>query len=86
MQNSISRGAATFFPNFCTYIEDNCTDSSCFTGISGKVWQTLAENLNFTYTIRKAVAWGSMSNESGIVTWSGIIGILQINTNSFSEP
>ena len=74
----ISRAAAAHYPNFCTQIDDNCTDPSCFKGISGEVWKTLAENLNFTYTVSKETSWGSMSNDSGIVTWSGMIGTISL--------
>ena len=68
------RAAAIRFPNFCTHIEDNCKDPGCFKGISGDVWELLAKDLNFTYTVRKASSYGSLSNEGGIETWSGMIG------------
>ena len=45
------RAAAAYYPNFCTGIKDNCTEPECFTGISGKVWKTLYESLNFTFTV-----------------------------------
>ena len=68
----IIRAAAAYYPNFCTKIEDNCTTKECFKGISGTVWGILADNLNFTYTIRADNAWGSLENG----TWSGMIGSL----------
>ena len=83
-KTSDNRAAAAYYPNFCTKIEDNCTEPECFTGISGEVWKTLAEGLNFTYTIRKDDAWGSMSkDDSGNVTWTGMIGISITYTTKF---
>ena len=68
------RAAAAYYPNFCTGIKDNCTEPECFTGISGKVWKTLYESLNFTFTVRAATAWGSQENDSGVISWTGMIG------------
>ena len=70
------RAAGAYYPNFCTGITDNCTEPGCFTGISGNVWKTLYESLNFTFTVRKATSWGSQENDSGIITWTGMIGVL----------
>ena len=66
------RAASVYYPNFVTDIKDNCTNKKCFQGISGTVWGILADNLNFTYTVRKEYGWGSLENG----TWSGMIGNL----------
>ena len=68
------RAGGAFYPNFCTYIENNCTHSNCFTGITGDVWNTLAKVLNFSYTIYENDAWGSQENNSGVISWTGMIG------------
>ena len=73
------RAASVYYPNFVTDIKDNCTNKKCFQGISGTVWGILADNLNFTYTVRKEYGWGSLENG----TWSGMIGNLYEYLNNW---
>ena len=84
----IIRAAAAYYPNFCTEINDNCMNKECFKGISGTVWGILADNLNFTYTISKEYAWGSLENGK----WGGMIGNLfsyrkipELSINNFNS-
>ena len=56
-----------------TYIEDGCTSNDCFKGIFADVWHTLSQQLNFTYTVKRAYKWGSLSNGS----WDGMVGMLK---------
>ena len=74
MYNFISRAGGALYNTFCTYIENNCTKPECFKGITGDVWDTLANVLNFSYTIFKNDAWGTLENISGRIQWNGLIG------------
>ena len=42
-----------------TYIEDNCTSKDCFKGTCAELWHALSKEMNFTYTIRRYLHFGS---------------------------
>ena len=65
--------ASVYSPPSVTYIEDGCTSKNCFKGTFANVWHSLAEEMNLTYTIRRAYMWGSEENGS----WNGMIGMLK---------
>ena len=68
------RAGGALYNTFCSYIENNCTKPDCFKGITGDVWDTLRSVLNFSYAVFENHVWGSMENNSGLVTWNGLIG------------
>ena len=65
--------ASAYNPPVVTYIEDNCANQNCFKGMFADVWHSLAEKMNFTYSIKKANQWGSFINGS----WNGMVGMIQ---------
>ena len=64
---------SVYSPPSVTYIEDGCTSKDCFKGIFANVWHSLADEMNITYTIRRAYMWGSEENG----TWNGMVGMLK---------
>ena len=64
---------SVYSPPSVTYIEDGCTSKDCFKGIFANVWHSLADEMNITYTIRRAYMWGSEGNG----TWNGMVGMLK---------
>ena len=52
------------------YLENECSNSKCFRGIYSKIWHTLQEKMNFTYTIKRHTVYGTYKNG----TWNGVIG------------
>ena len=72
------RAGGALYGTFCTYIENNCSKPECFKGITGDVWDTLRNVLNFSYTIFESNAWGSLENNS----WNGLIGNINIKSQS----
>lgn len=67
------RVVSAYSPPSVTLIEDGCTSGDCFKGIFADVWHTLSEQMNFTYTIKRAYKWGSLANGS----WDGMVGMLK---------
>ena len=67
------RVLAAFAPPSVTYIEDGCTSKHCFKGIFANVFHALSDQMNFTYTIKRAYMWGSFTNG----TWNGMVGMLK---------
>ena len=66
------RVVSAYSPPAVTYIEDNCTSERCFKGMYADIWHSLSKKMNFTYTIRRAYAWGSNNNG----TWNGTVGMV----------
>ena len=66
--------AIPVFP-FYSFIEDNCQSKDCLKGLFADVWIELSRAMNFTYTIQKAEAWGSLENGS----WNGLVRMLYEN-------
>ena len=64
---------AAFAPPSVTYIEDGCTSKDCFKGIFANVFHALSDQMNFTFTIKRAYMWGSFTNG----TWNGMVGMLK---------
>ena len=59
-------------PPAVTYIEDKCSSKRCFKGFFADVWHALVDQMNFTFTIRRAYEWGSFENAK----WNGMVGML----------
>ena len=72
LKNEHIRMVSAFSPPAVTYIEDNCSSKRCFKGLFADVWHALVEQMNFTYTIRRAHQWGSYENGK----WNGMVGML----------
>ena len=66
------RVLSAYSPPFVTYIEDGCTSKDCFKGIFPNVFHALSDQMNFTFTIKRAYMWGSITNG----TWNGMVGML----------
>ena len=66
------RVVSAYAPPAVTYIEDHCSSISCFQGIFADVWHALVDQMNFTFTIRRAYQWGSLENGK----WNGMVGML----------
>ena len=66
------RVVSAYAPPSVTYIEDGCTSKNCFKGIFANVFHALADQMNFTFTIKRAYMWGSVTNG----TWNGMVGML----------
>ena len=67
------RVVSAYSPPSVTYIEDGCTSKACFKGIFANVFHALAEQMNFTFSIRRTYMWGSVTNG----TWNGMVGMLK---------
>ena len=65
------RVLALFAPPSVTYIEDGCMSKDCFKGIFANVFHALSDQMNFTFTIKRAYMWGSFTNG----TWNGMVGL-----------
>ena len=73
LEDSHIRVVSAYSPPSVTYIEDGCTSKDCFKGIFANVFHALAEQMNFTFSIKKAYMWGSVTNG----TWNGMVGMLK---------
>ena len=73
LQGANIRVVSAYAPPAVTYIEDGCTSKSCFKGIFANVFHALADQMNFTFTIKRAYMWGSVTNG----TWNGMVNSLQ---------
>ena len=59
--------------DLCRYLS---TSRSCFKGIFANVWHTLSDEMNFTFTVKRAYMWGAVTNG----TWNGMVGMLKNET------
>ena len=64
------RAAAVYNPPYVTHLMDGCSSVECFRGMYADVWHELAKIMNFTFTMSRQTAWGSLINGS----WHGMIG------------
>ena len=64
------RAAAIVSPPNIDYLDDTCTNPTCFHGIYSQIWHTLQAKMNFTYFIERKTVFGVYKNKS----WNGVIG------------
>lgn len=66
-----------------TYVEQGCSNPSCFKGILADLWHELQTIMNFTYklTLPEDGEWGIELSEG---VWSGIVGE-SIRVEQFSD-